>query len=64
MFILVQFWRGNVVETLDKWEKEWEIDIRVMLTGISAQPKSQRVEIFSVYFVELRLTVSEGGDGT
>ena len=52
------------METLDKWEKEWEIDVRVMLTGISAQPKSQRVEIFSVYFVELRLTVSEGGDGT
>lgn len=35
--ILVQFWRGHVVETLDKWEKEFEIDIRIMLTGKATQ---------------------------
>ena len=34
---LVPFWRGRVVETLDKWEKEFEIDIRVMLTGITVK---------------------------
>ena len=34
-----------MVETLDKWEKEFEIDIRIMLTGITL---FQTDEIFSI----------------
>ena len=26
-----------MVETIDKWEKEFEIDIRIMLTGITVK---------------------------
>ena len=30
---LVSFWRGRLVETIDKWEAEYEIEIRIKLTG-------------------------------
>ena len=30
---LVSFWRGRLVETIEKWEKEYEIAIRIRLIG-------------------------------
>ena len=33
MIFLVSFWKGKLVETLDKWEKEFEIETRIKLTG-------------------------------
>ena len=33
IMFLVSFWRGRLVETIDKWEAEYEIEIRIKLTG-------------------------------
>ena len=33
MMCLVSFWKGKLVETLEKWEKEFEIETKIKLTG-------------------------------